>query len=372
MHTELRRIRAWLGIFCLAACLSPARAQTPPQTAPSAFAIGADLSLLQTLQDHGVAYREGGAVKDPLLLFKEHGWNYVRLRLFVAPDGTKGQVNTLPYTLALAKRVKQAGLSLLIDFHYSDHWADPGHQSLPAAWKGLSHPELAERVSSYTRDTLEAFRAAGCLPDMVQIGNEITHGMLWPDGGPLGPTDAKWDAFADLIKAGIRGVKEADPQGAIKIMIHIDRGSHESVCRWFFDNLLRRGAQFDIIGLSYYPFFNGSLDTLRANLAALSKAYGKDIIVAETSCDAAGGGSKKVSFPPTPEGQKAFLEGLLRVVAATPGGYGKGVFYWMPECIMGARSQGAGLGGAWENRALFDPAGNTRPAMDAPETREPK
>ena len=123
---------------------------------------GADLSMLQYLQDHGVEYKEAGQTKDPLLIFKDHGCSCVRLRLFVAPNGNDGQVNTLSYTLRLAKRVKQAGLMFLLDLHFSDGWADPGHQAVPAEWAGLSHPQLVERVFAYTRESLAAFRREGC------------------------------------------------------------------------------------------------------------------------------------------------------------------------------------------------------------------
>jgi arabinogalactan endo-1,4-beta-galactosidase len=150
-----------------------------------AFFTGADLSMLQSVEDSGVRYKDAGQKKDALAIFKNHGFNTVRLRLFVNPDGTRGQVNTLRYTIALAQRVKKNGFRLLLDFHYSDGWADPGHQTVPAAWKDLPHAELVRRLHDYTHETLEEFRSAGCLPDMVQVGNEITNGICWPDGGPL-------------------------------------------------------------------------------------------------------------------------------------------------------------------------------------------
>ncbi len=347
-------------------------------TAEAQFIKGADLSLLQYIQDHGVKYKEAGCVKDPLFIFKDHGFNYVRLRLFVAPDGREGQVNTLPYTLRLARRVKQAGLMLHLDLHYSDGWADPVHQIMPAQWKGLSHVQLVDRVLVYTRQTLASFRREGCLPDMVEVGNEIADGMLWPDAGPLSDpakwndsaspkpfSDSKWDPLTDLLKAGIRGVRDNDPKGAVKIMIHIDKGGSKDVGRWFFDNLQRRNVAFDVIGLSYYPFWHGTLDDLRQNLASLSKAYSKDIVVAETGYDAAGGAQGKLPYPRTPAGQKAFLDELIRVVAATPDGRGKGVIYWQPEWIAGKKWDGPSWSSQWESRALFDNSGNMRPAMEA-------
>jgi arabinogalactan endo-1,4-beta-galactosidase len=351
----------------LAVLALPARAE---------FDKGADLSLLQFIQDHGVDYREAGKVRDPLLIFRDHGCNYVRLRLFLAPNGKEGQVNTLSYTLRLAGRVKQGGLKFLLDLHYSDGWADPGHQIMPREWAGLTHAQLEERVYAYTRETLAAFRREGCPPDMVEVGNEITNGMLWPDAGPFWdpakwgdtknpqpPDEAKWDRLADLLKAGIRAVRDDDPAAGIRTMIHIDKGGSREGSRWFFDHILGRGVSFDVIGLSYYPFWHGTLSDLRDNLASLSKAYGKDIIVVETDYDTWGGDQKALPFPITPDGQKAYMDELLRIVAATPGGRGRGVFYWAPEWIMGKRWTDVPWSGQWEDRALFDHSGNMLPAM---------
>jgi len=308
--------------------------------------------MLQSLEDRGTKYKEGGQVKEALAIFKDNGCNYIRLRIFVNPNGMGGQVNTL----ALAKRAKAMGFKFLLDFHYSDGWADPGKQYIPAAWKDMPHDQLTQQVYSYTKDTLAAFKNEGCLPDMVQVGNEITNGMMWPAGGSL--KDAtKWDPFADFVKAGIRAVRDSGP---ITVMIHIDRGGDQGVSKWFFDHLLKAGVHFDVIGLSFYPFDNGSLDDLAANLSMVATTYGKDIIVVETGFFAAGGSSGKNPFPTTPDGQKAFMDGLMKTVAATPGGHGKGVFYWAPEWIRGAGYKGSG---PQSNRALFDEDGNMLPAM---------
>jgi arabinogalactan endo-1,4-beta-galactosidase len=339
-------------------------------TVRAEFIKGGDLSLLQYIQDHGVEYKETNQVKDPLLIFKDHGCNTVRLRLFVAPNGKEGQVNSLSYTLRLAKRVKDAGLKLMLDFHYSDGWADPGHQIIPAEWKELSHAQLVDRVFSYTRETMAAFAREECMPDMVAVGNEISNGMMWPDGGLLSDS-AKLDHLADLLKAGVRGVRESDPKSVVRVMIHIDKGGDKKACLWFYDNLQSRGVSFDVIGLSYYPFWHGTLADLKGNLASLSQTYKKDIIVVETGYDTWGGPQGKLPFPITPEGQKAFLEELIRVVAATPDGHGQGVVYWAPEWIMGGKWK-ASSSGAWESRALFDNSGNMRPAMNAFKLLEPE
>ncbi len=355
-------------MLCLSAWAQPVRVN---------FAKGADLSLLPFLLDHGVVYREAGQVQDPLLILKNHGGNYVRLRLFLAPNGLEGQVNTLSYTLKLAQRVKVAGLKFLLDLHYSDGWADPVHQIIPAEWTSLSHTQLVERVYAYTRETLAAFRREGCSPDMVEVGNEITNGLLWPDGGPFGEpakgkeadnrpsAEVQWDRLADLLKAGIRGVQADDRRREIPIMLHIDKGGSRETGRWFFDQIAERGVPFDVIGLSHYPFWNGSFSDLKTNLASLSETYRKPIIVVETSYDNGGGDQKKLPYPLTPAGQKAYLEALIQVVAATPEGRGQGVFYWAPEWIQGRQWQAPEWSGQWENRALFDRAGNSLPGWRA-------
>jgi arabinogalactan endo-1,4-beta-galactosidase len=328
-----------------------------------AFYLGADLSMLQFIEDHGVQYKDAGQEKDALLIFKNHGFNTIRLRLFVNPDGTRGQVNTLPYTVGLAQRVKKNGFHFLLDFHYSDGWADPGKQTMPAAWKNLSHAELVQCLHDYTREALDEFRKAGCPPDMVQIGNEITNGMCWPEGGPL--KDEKWDSFIDLLHAGTRAVREASGSNRIKIILHIDHGWNNKVSRWFFDHVRSQNVDFDIIGLSFYPFENASLAGLQENLADLARNCGKDIMVTETACYWRGDKPAEPGQPYTPETQKIFLEKLLRTVAATPGGRGKGLFYWAPEWIMGVKWSDNKKASGLESRALFDETGNALPGMDA-------
>jgi arabinogalactan endo-1,4-beta-galactosidase len=330
---------------------------------PQPFIVGADLSLLKTIEDHGVQFREDGMAQDPLSIFKDHGFNYVRLRLFVNPDGTNCQFNSLAYTVALARQVKAAGFHFLLDIHYSDGWADPGHQITPAQWKGLNHAQLVDQVFSYTRDTMTTFRQAGCLPDMIEVGNEITDGMLWPDGGPL--SEAKWDHFADLLKAGIRGIRAVDSAGSVKVLIHIDRGDRLGVSKWFFAHLIARKVPFDIIGLSYYPFWNGRMAGLRKNLDFLARTYNKDIIIAETDFAWRKDGAKAYEYPTTPDGQKAFLQALLHTVEATPNGHGRGIIYWAPEWIEAQKWQGPSWSYSWESRALFDASGNALPGLGA-------
>ena len=189
------------------------------------YAIGADLSFLKQAEDRGTVFKDHGHPKSGLQIFKDHGYNWVRLRLFHSPARLP---NDLPYTLAIAKEAKQLGFKFLLDFHYSDTWADPGKQFLPKAWEGKAHAQLVKAVFEYTRDTLIAFRQAGVMPDMVQIGNEIINGMLWPDGR----LPSNWDRFAELVKAGIRGVEAASaPDPRPLIMIHIDKGGNREATK---------------------------------------------------------------------------------------------------------------------------------------------
>jgi len=364
MKLPILLLALMLGVLQLAiGAVSPTDITDANHT-DSNFVRGADLSMLEYIEGHGVHYLENGQYKDALTIFKDHGCNAVRLRLFVRPDGSDGQVNSLPYTLALAKRVKHAGLLLLLDFHYSDGWADPAHQNMPKEWNGLSHRQLVERVFNYTHDTLLAFANEGCSPDLVQVGNEIKNGMMWPDGGPL-KDDAKFDALLDLVKAGICAVRNSDPTAKIKVIIHVDQGANQGVCKWFFDNCQKRNLDFDMIGLSYYPFGNDSLDDLTCNLAFLSKTYSKPIMVVETGYNATGRAQRGAQYSFTPEGQKAYLQELVRVIQSTPNGRGAGFFYWAPEWIMGEKWEGPKWSHTWEERALFDHSGNMLPAMEA-------
>jgi arabinogalactan endo-1,4-beta-galactosidase len=271
---DLRIKPAALVVFALIA--------TRIASADDDFAKGVDLSILKYTEDHDVQFKIDGKAQDALSIFKSNGCNWVRLRLFVNPPGTDGQVNSLAYTLAEAKRVKQAGMKFCLDIHYSDQWADPGHQIIPADWKNLSHAQLISTVHDYTIKTLQAFDQDHSLPDMVAVGNEVTNGMMWPDAGPM-HGETKWPALIDLLRAGISAVRETAASNKIKVMIHIDKGGDKKVCDSFFTHCQTAKLDFDVIGLSYYPFWHGTLDQLSDNLAATSRKFGKDIYVVETA-----------------------------------------------------------------------------------------
>ncbi len=313
------------------------------------YAIGADVSFLKAAEDAGKTFKDNGHAKPGLEIFKDHGYNWVRLRLFHTPTDLP---NSLGYTLAMAKAAKKLGFHILLDFHYSDTWADPGKQFTPKAWVGMSHAQLTKAVSEYTRDTIAAFRAAGVLPDMVQIGNEIINGMLWPDGH----LPEKWDNLADLIKAGVAGVEAGAGDGPHpRIMIHIDRGGDKAATKYFFDKLNSYHVPYDAIGQSYYPWWHGSLNDLRENMIFMAQEYKKDIFVVEVAYDwrPTEYTKKPAPFPESPDGQKQFLEEVNRVVQETPGGLGKGIFWWEP----------AVESGPIYSRGMFDDEGNALPVI---------
>jgi arabinogalactan endo-1,4-beta-galactosidase len=332
-------------------------AQNPPPAARLQI-IGADVSFLRQMEQSGVVFKDSGVSKPGLQILKDHGYTWVRLRIFNTPDKLP---NDLPYTLACAKDAKALGFKLLLDFHYADDWADPAHQPTPKAWQKLAHAELSNAVFTYTQDTIRAFREAGVMPDTVQVGNEITSGMLWPDGR----LPDHWDRFAQLVAAGIQGVdagRGTAPRP--RIMIHIDQGGNQETTQWFFDNLIAHGIKFDIIGQSYYPWWQGSLDDLRRNLSFMAKTYKKYIVIVETAYDWELGedfSKKKRPFPETPAGQREFLLALKRVVNETPDGRGLGIFWWEPMSS-----------GAIAKRGLFDNEHNALEALTAFDRESPK
>lgn len=333
---------ALLIVFLLLACAS---------THAADYAVGADLSFLKQAEDRGTIFKDGTNAKPALQIFKDHGYNWVRLRLFHSPTNLP---NDLDYTIALAKRAHELKFKFLLNFHYSDYWADPKQQWPPAAWRNLSHKELVHAVHDYTRDSIAAFRDAGVLPDMVQVGNEVSPGMLWPDG----KVPDHWRNFAELLKAGIRGVDDGRGTNACpRIMIHIDKGGNVARTKYFFDKLNDYGVKFDVIGQSYYPWWHGSLLDLRENLDFMARTYKKDIILVEVAyCwRPTQYRDKPAPFPESPEGQREFLEEVNRVVLATPDHRGIGIFWWEP-----AVSQGR-----LRNRGFFDDDGNSLPVMNA-------
>jgi arabinogalactan endo-1,4-beta-galactosidase len=346
---------------------------------------GADNSFTLQEESVGATYRDLRGRKGTVeRILARNGANYVRLRVWTdPPEG----YSTLNSALTLARRAHRAGLKVLLDLHYSDFWADPGKQPTPAAWQGQDLPTLAETVRQYTRHAVAAFARQGTPVDMIQIGNEVTSGMLFPTG-QLYPENApqQWPQFTTLLKAGIQGAHEGAPRRhQPRIMIHIDRGGDNAGSQWFFDHILAEGVQFDVIGESYYPIWHGSLADLRANLTDLATRYGKDIVVVETAYpwttedgdgypnlwDGSGDPGTtngplpdQATYPPTVAGQAAFFEALRQVLLDVPDGRGLGFFDWEPEWIPGVGWE-PGAGNPNDNLTMFDFTGRALPSLRA-------
>lgn len=327
-----------------------------------ALIAGADMSVLPVMEAQGAVYKVDGKPVDAMQALADHGFNCVRLRLWVNPTHDDVMVNDLACTIGLARRAKLAHMLVLLDIHYSDTWADAGKQFKPSAWNNLSFDQLSDQVRSYTANVISTMRKEGVMPDIVQVGNEITGGMLWPDGKDWG-LGHDFKNFGTLLRSGIYGVKEGagiDP--APWIMIHIDRGGDWGGTKWFFDGIEAENVPFDLIGESYYPQFHGPISGLKETLFNAAARYGKPIVVVETAYQfepnqkppAAG-----MTYPETPEGQLSYLRDLKTLVQSVPGGLGRGIVYWEPAWLPTKQR-----GGAWDTTALFDDNGNALPSLD--------
>lgn len=369
-------VSVWLRAAAAAAALLAAACggdassgPTPPTGRDRAtMFLGADISALERLEQAGGVFRDGGQAGDAIAILRAQGVSGFRLRLFVNPNDSDVQVNDLDYTIRMAQRVRAAGAKLLLDLHYSDTWADPGHQDPPAAWAALGIDSLEHQVESYSADVIARLRQAGALPDIVQVGNEIDAGMLWPLGrvGGSYDTPTQWTQFARLLKAGIRGVRSALGTGdTVRIMLQYSQGGSTGGTQWFFDNIGVYGVPYDLIGLSYYPWWQGSLAALRVNLDATAFRYGRDVMVVETSYPWRAGfwegfatDRAAMTWAVSSTGQAQFLRDLIGTVANVTGDHGAGVIWWYPEAI-----QVPGLfiwGGG--SLSLFDAGGNVLPA----------
>lgn len=357
---------------------------------------GMDISTLLEVEKCGGKFYVQGKERELLSILKDYDVNAVRIRLWNNPYSETGEpygagTNDLTAAIALSKRAKEKGFDILLDYHYSDFWADPGKQFIPKAWRGFSVEELEQAVYDYTKETLLMLEKEGVLPDMVQVGNELSNGLLWPYGKV-----PEYDNIARFVNAGIRAVKEVSEE--ILIMIHLDNGGNNALYREWFDHFMERGEDFDIIGLSYYPFWHGTFTMLENNMTDIAKRYGKELIIAEVSMgytmeDYAAYEKKapeerkgmatrkelaeKVEFPMTKEGQTAFLNELFERLKRVPEEKGRGFFYWEPAWIPVPGSGWATesslqyiedkgpCGNEWANQALFDYEGNALPAWEA-------
>ena len=355
-------------------CVAEFRVYASPPSAARLIR-GADISTLRALEAAGKSFSDAAGTRPAEQILADHGLNLVRLRLWVQPPN---EFNGLADVAAMARRIKQAHMQFLLDLHYSDFWADPGHQDTPAAWQGQDLATLAITVHDYTQTIVSTLTKQGTPPDIVQIGNEVTAGMLWPVG-QLYPAGApqRWVEFTTLLKAGIAGARDgAAPGRAPQIMIHIDRGGDLGSTQWFYDHMRDYSVDYDLIGLSYYPYWHGSLSDVRHNFDNTAVRYGKPIVLVETAYawtfDDQDGypniiGQWYISppeYPVTPEGQAIFIRDLLSVVARTPNNLGLGVVYWEPAWIPGVGWK-PGEGNAWDNQTLFDAQGRTLESVNA-------
>lgn len=299
------------------------------------FAKGADISWLPQMEASGyVFYTTDGKPEDCFKILKDHGINSIRLRTFVNPsDNPQSGHCSKDETVAMAKRAKQWGMKVMINFHYSDSWADPAKQNKPKAWEDLDFAALKKTLYNYTYDVISALRTEGVTPEWVQVGNEIPTGMLYPEGH----TD-NWAQLVELLNTGFDAIKEASPNS--QVILHVDQGNNKERFRWWFDNATEHGAKYDIIGLSYYPYwldekpdYTENIDDLASNLKDMVIRYNKDVMVVEV-----GGEDNKV------QNTYDMLTAVIDRVQEVPNDRGLGVFYWEPQ---GARSWSGYALSAW-------------------------
>jgi arabinogalactan endo-1,4-beta-galactosidase len=359
--------------------------------------LGADVSSLKKSEDLGGVYLTSfGKPGDALDILKNHGLNWIRLRVFVNPaDGYHGTAELL----TMAKRAQKLGLKVLVDFHFSDFWADPGKQWLPEAWATnppLTFAQLQGTYVDYIKGVMNALKAQHTPPAMVQLGNEIQSGMLWDyaaswtgqscadDGFGHNPTTytcinhtENFDNLASLLTVGSNAVKSIFP--STRIMLQLADGGSNGTYQWWFGNITARNVPFDVIGVSYYEYWHGPLTALQYNLNDITSRYNKDAIVVETAYPftVAPGDSTPNSvdtpllipgYPATPAGQAANFRDIMSIIRAVPNGRGLGVFYWDATWTAvngnGWSPRDPSSGNAWENQALFDYSNKPLPAMN--------
>jgi arabinogalactan endo-1,4-beta-galactosidase len=332
-----------LLLFFITACDKKPRViidDTPPPTPSSSFAKGADISWLTQMESQGIKfYTSTGADLDCISILKNGNLNTIRLRVWVNPAGGWNGVNDV---VTKAVRAKNKGMRIMIDFHYSDSWADPGQQTKPAAWTSFDINGLKTAVTTHTTDVLNALRTAGVTPEWVQVGNETNNGMLWPEG----KASVSMSNFAQLVNAGYDAVKSVFPSA--KVIVHVSNGWDNSLFRWLFDGLKNNGGKFDVIGMSLYPSAS-NWQTLNqqclSNMNDMVSRYNKEVMVVEVGM---------------PWDQAAtcqqFLTDLINKTKSVPNNMGLGVLYWEPEAYN--NWQGYSLG-------AFDNTGKPTAALTA-------
>lgn len=360
---------------------------------------GVDISSLHEVESLGGVFYLDSNQKDIFEILNLKGVNTIRLRVWIDPfdkDGHPylGGTNDLDTTIKLAKRLKKYSFKFMLNLHYSDFWTDPKKQKKPKKWISKSGRELEKAVYDYTRSVLMILDELDLMPDFIQIGNEITNGMLWPDGKT--PTylfeerrfeeiDIKlktksFDRLVGLLDAGIRAVREIRSPDQLRVILHLDFGGANDLYRGWFDEITKRHLDYDIIGLSYYPYWHGTLTDLKLNLQDIGSRYQKDTLVVETAYaftdqmpeeeDSIFNTelSNKAGYPPSVFGQGQFLQDLITVVEGVKGeNYsGLGIVYWEPAWLPVAKTSWASIegmkygndiakpGNHWANQGLFD------------------
>ena len=361
--------------------------------------LGIDASTYLEELEHGAAYWDNGRKIDPLDAFRANGVDYMRIRVWNDPRSPEGEpylagTCDLQHYLRFARLCKDKGYKLLMDLHYSDFWADPGKQFVPKAWANYDLDALVEAVYAFTRECLEAAAEADVAPDMIQVGNEITNGILWPLGKleMADGTRGNYEAFCRLIGAGCKACRETLP-GA-KIVLHLERSNDQAVYQEFFGQMEQAGIPYDIIGASYYPYWHGTPEELFANLEACRR-FGKERMIMElgygftTEAYSLDGSAQRLvidaerayvpgvteKYPMNPQGQEAFIRDFM--AKAREAGI-NGVFYWEPLWLPGEEicwashagqayihEEGKSTTNEWANQCLFDYAGNKLQAFDA-------
>lgn len=320
--------------------LAGCKGQSVPSAVADRFAKGADVSWITQQEKEGFRfYQSDGKPADIFSVLKEKGMNTIRLRVWVNPQGGWNGIDDV---LSKAKRVQAAGMWLMIDFHYSDNWADPGKQTKPAAWQGLKFDDLKKALSSHTTTVLTRLKENGITPEWVQIGNETNDGMLWPDGR----ASTSMANFAALVNAGYDAVKAVSPTS--QVIVHISNGYDRQLFRWMFGGLAAQQAKFDMIGMSLYPSaadWETKNSQCIATIQDMIAQYHKPVMVVEVGMPA--------NDPVT---ANAFISDLIRKMRSVPDQMGKGVLYWEPQSY-----------GKWQGYELgaFDETGKPTAAMDA-------
>jgi arabinogalactan endo-1,4-beta-galactosidase len=339
MNRKIVLLSTFIILLAMAACNKPGSGSggtlpIPPLVVDS-FVKGADIGWLPQMEATGFKfYNNNNIAQDCFQILKDHGINTVRLRTWVSPSNDKISGHcSKDETVALALRAKKMGMRVMINFHYSDSWADPAHQTKPKAWEGHDFPQLLKDLYDYTFDVMKALKTSGVTPEWAQVGNETSSGMIYPDGNIT-----NWPGLAQLINKGYDAIKAVSP--ATKVILHIDQGNNNARFRWWFDNAKTNGAKYDVIGMSYYPYWlTGSpdyllsIDELGNNMNDISARYGKEVMVVEV------GGEDSREY-----NTYDMLLAVQKKVRAVPNAKGLGVLYWEPE---GARNWSGYALSAW-------------------------